>query len=116
MHPALGGGFGPKFKVSKGYDFAGDKYNGDTNNVITPDKNPFANAVCGGHGTHVAGIIAANSTGSDGGPVFTGVVPKAKIGAYKVFGCTDPDTGNSFTDDELVSLMSFLMAERNETD
>jgi hypothetical protein len=27
-HPALGGGFGPGFKVIGGYDFVGDNYNG----------------------------------------------------------------------------------------
>lgn len=27
-HPALGGGFGPGFKVIGGYDFVGDNYTG----------------------------------------------------------------------------------------
>ncbi|EEB90703.1 hypothetical protein MPER_11053 [Moniliophthora perniciosa FA553] len=28
MHPALGGGFGPGFKIAGGYDFVGDDYDG----------------------------------------------------------------------------------------
>ena len=28
MHPALGGGFGPGFKVAFGYDLVGDAYTG----------------------------------------------------------------------------------------
>jgi subtilisin family serine protease len=63
-HPDLGGGFGPGYKVVGGYDF----YNNDPDPV---DDN--------GHGTHVAGIIAAN-----GG--VTGVAPEASILAYKVLG------------------------------
>jgi len=64
LHPDLGGGFGPGYKVTGGYDF----YNGDADPM---DDN--------GHGTHVAGIIAAK-----GG--ITGVAPDASILAYKVLG------------------------------
>ncbi|MFD0865878.1 S8 family serine peptidase, partial [Tessaracoccus lubricantis] len=35
---------------------------------------------CGGHGTHVAGIVGANGQ-------VTGVAPEATLGAYRVFGC-----------------------------
>ncbi|MGQ9588531.1 MAG: S8 family peptidase, partial [Thermoplasmata archaeon] len=63
-HPDLGGGIGPGYKVIGGYDF----YNGDSDPM---DDH--------GHGTHVAGIIAAN-----GG--ITGVAPDASILAYKVLG------------------------------
>lgn len=62
-HPALGGGFGPGFKVIGGYDFAND--DGDP-----ADDN--------GHGTHVAGIIAADGEG------LIGVAPGTKLLAYKV--------------------------------
>ena len=63
-HPDLGGGFGPGFKVMGGYDFI----NGDT--------DPMDDY---GHGTHVAGIIAANGT-------LKGVAPGARLLAYKVLG------------------------------
>jgi subtilisin family serine protease len=64
MHPDLGGGFGPGFKVVGGYDF----YNGDADPM---DDN--------GHGTHVAGTIAANG-------VIKGVAPNATLYAYKILG------------------------------
>ncbi|KNZ46903.1 hypothetical protein VP01_684g4 [Puccinia sorghi] len=38
QHPALGKGFGPGFKIAKGYDFVGDAYNGTT--LPKPDNNP----------------------------------------------------------------------------
>ena len=50
-HPALGGGFGPGFKISKGYDFIGD----DSEH---PKEDPNPLATCGGdggHGTHTMG-------------------------------------------------------------
>ncbi|KAF9149466.1 hypothetical protein BG015_008741 [Linnemannia schmuckeri] len=71
-HPALGGCFGPGCKVAYGTDFVGD-------DGRSPDDDPTTD--CDGHGTHVAGIIAANDT------VFIGVVPQATLGAYRVFGC-----------------------------
>ncbi|MDP9362460.1 MAG: S8 family serine peptidase, partial [Acidobacteriota bacterium] len=62
-HPALGGGIGPGRKVIGGYDFA--------NNDADPmDDN--------GHGTHVAGILAADS------PLVTGIAPGVSILAYKI--------------------------------
>jgi subtilisin family serine protease len=63
-HPDLGGGFGPGFKVIGGYDF------------INGDGDPMDDY---GHGTHVAGIIAANGT-------LKGVAPGAKLLAFKVLG------------------------------
>jgi subtilisin family serine protease len=66
MHPDLGGGFGPGYKVVGGYDF----YNGDTDPM---DDN--------GHGTHVAGTIAAYG-------VIKGVAPNATLYAYKVLGAS----------------------------
>ncbi|KAG0052658.1 hypothetical protein BGZ83_002315 [Gryganskiella cystojenkinii] len=71
-HPALGGCFGPGCKVAYGTDFVGD-------DGKSPDDDPKSD--CDGHGTHVAGIIAANDT------TFIGVAPQATLGAYRVFGC-----------------------------
>ncbi|MFA4956987.1 MAG: S8 family serine peptidase [Candidatus Methanoperedens sp.] len=61
-HPDLGGGFGPGKKVADGYDFV-------NNDAFPMDDN--------GHGTHVAGIVAAN-----GGII--GVAPGATLFAVKV--------------------------------
>jgi subtilisin family serine protease len=62
-HPALGGGLGPGFKVSGGHDFVND------------DEDPRDDH---GHGTHVAGIIAADSE------AMIGIAPGATLVAYKV--------------------------------
>ncbi|MDY6862697.1 MAG: S8 family serine peptidase, partial [Thermodesulfobacteriota bacterium] len=56
-HPDLGGGFGPENKVIGGYDF------------VNNDRNPMDDH---GHGTHVAGIIAADGK-------LKGVAPDAKL-------------------------------------
>ncbi|KAH8890436.1 subtilase [Thozetella sp. PMI_491] len=83
-HPDLGGGIGPGYTIAGGYDYVGDA--DWPNSAKQPDSDPLDYV---GHGTHVAGIIAANSTW------FTGVAPQATILAYKVFttqGTTDDDT------------------------
>jgi subtilisin family serine protease len=74
----LGGCFGAGCLVSYGTDLVGDAYDG--NNKGVPDPDPMD---CGGHGTHVAGSIAAQSNPFD----FTGASPGVQLGAYKVFGC-----------------------------
>lgn len=60
-HPDLGGCFGPGCKVVGGYDF------------VNNDGDPLDDF---GHGTHVAGIVAANG-------VLLGVAPDANLLAYK---------------------------------
>lgn len=62
-HPDLGGGIGPSFKVKGGYDF------------VNSDNDPMDD---NGHGTHVAGIAAAN------GATLKGVAPEADLYAFKV--------------------------------
>jgi len=62
IHPDLGGCLGSGCKVIDGHDF------------VTPDNDPIDD---NGHGTHVAGIIAANGD-------LRGVAPDAKLIALKV--------------------------------
>ncbi|KAG7143434.1 Subtilisin E like protein [Verticillium longisporum] len=83
-HPALGGCFGPGCLVEFGADVVGDSYDGSQ--PPNPDGDPFEN--CNGHGTHVAGIIAAldNPLG------FKGAAPGVKIGMFRAFSCSDTTT------------------------
>ncbi|KAI9592556.1 peptidase S8/S53 domain-containing protein, partial [Syncephalis fuscata] len=76
-HPALGGCFGDGCKVAYGYDFVGNDFDGIREPV--PDNDPKDE--CSGHGTAVAGIIAAKTT------TLVGVVPEAILGAYRIVGC-----------------------------
>jgi len=86
-HPAFGGNGAPgstsfpSTRVVAGYDFVGDNYNSGgapAQQVPVPDPNPDD---CGGHGTHVAGIVGGNGGG------VRGVAPGVTFGAYRVFGC-----------------------------
>jgi subtilisin family serine protease len=86
LHPALGGCFGPGCLVSYGTDLVGDAFNGG--NTPTPDPDPLDN--CNGHGTHVAGIIAAQTNNPYG---IIGAAQDVTLGSYRVFGCTG-DVGN----------------------
>ncbi|KAL4867991.1 hypothetical protein BDV12DRAFT_108997 [Aspergillus spectabilis] len=68
-HPALGGCYGEGCLVEFGYDLVNDV------------NDPYTN--CSGHGTHVSGLIAAQSNPYN----FTGVAPKVTLGHYKVSDC-----------------------------
>jgi minor extracellular serine protease Vpr len=75
----------PTARVAYGYDFVGDAYNADPTSasydpVPHPDSDPDD---CGGHGTHVAGIVGANDPTNG----LKGVAPEVTFGAYRVFGC-----------------------------
>ncbi|KAK6821803.1 Minor extracellular protease vpr [Apiospora arundinis] len=94
-HPALGGGFGPGFKVAGGYDLVG---NGDwPASPKQPDNDPIDQSI--GHGTHVAGIIGGKSEW------YTGVAPEATILSYKVFS----EHGDQSVDEDTL-VEAFLMA------
>lgn len=84
-HPALGGCFGEGCLVSFGTDLVGDDYTGGATPPV-PDNDPDD---CAGHGSHVAGIIAAQENPYG----FTGASPDVTLGAYRVFGC-DGSAGN----------------------
>ena len=81
-HPDLGGGFGPGHKVVAGHDFVND------------DDDPMDD---NGHGTHVAGIIAAEAAEPGG---ITGVAPDATLTAYKVM----DDAGGGYSSDIIAGL------------
>ncbi|KAK1979535.1 subtilase [Colletotrichum cereale] len=87
LHPDLGGCFGPNCLVSYGHDFVGNDFNDETDPV--PSDDPMD---CRGHGTVVAGIIAAQKTPYG----FIGSAPGVTLGAYKIFGCTGGTTDDLF--------------------
>jgi minor extracellular serine protease Vpr len=76
-HPDLGGCFGPGCRVAYGHDFVGDDYDYEAGSAPVPDADPDD---CSGHGTNVAGAIAADGA-------IRGVAPGVTLGAYRVFGC-----------------------------
>jgi hypothetical protein len=102
LHPALGGCFGAGCKVAYGWDFVGDAFTGADCGLPGWQPNPDADPLdtCNGHGTHVAGIIAASSA------KVNGTAPSATLGAYRVFGCH-----GSVTMDVLVAAMERAAAD-----
>ncbi|MCL2347889.1 MAG: S8 family serine peptidase [Planctomycetaceae bacterium] len=67
-HIDLGGGFGSDYRVVGGYDFADQ------------DDDPYDSGAYGLHGTHVAGIIASQST------IYPGVAQGVDLVALRIFG------------------------------
>ena len=67
-HLALGDGYGPGHSVVGGYDF-----------TAQGDADPYDDGPMGGHGTHVAGILASTDARAPG------IAPDADIVALRVF-------------------------------
>ncbi|CZT11562.1 uncharacterized protein RAG0_15661 [Rhynchosporium agropyri] len=85
-HPSLGGCFGVGCKIAFGYDLAGDNYDPDHGDPPVEKADPLVSCVKGGHGSHVAGIVAMlDQPGTGFGLV--GVAPEATLGMYRIFGC-----------------------------
>ena len=123
--PEFGGCFGPGCKVRGGFDLVGDTYNATETSpafqpVPHPDANPLpcnpddadraevlgAGTSDAAHGTHVAGIAAADGRGHTADGQVVGVAPGAQLLAYKVFGC------NGGTDsDVMVHAMELALAD-----
>jgi subtilisin family serine protease len=121
--PEFGGCFGSSCKVRGGFDLVGDSYNATTTSpafqpVPHPDDNPLpcdpndadraevlgAGTSDAAHGTHVAGIAAADGRGHADQVV--GVAPGARLLAYRVFGC------NGSTDtDVMIHAMELALAD-----
>ncbi|HSF80327.1 MAG TPA: S8 family serine peptidase [Anaerolineales bacterium] len=95
-HPDLGGCFGPGCRVAYGWDLVGDAFSAGVNDTRVPDPDPDD---CGGHGTHVAGIVGANGT-------VVGVAPDVTFGAYRVFGCS----GSTWAD-IMIEAMEMALAD-----
>lgn len=74
LHPFLGGGFGAGYKVVAGYDFVDD------------DSDPMDTF---GHGTDVAGVLAASPFTADG-VRYSGIAPDANLIALRVDAANDP--------------------------
>lgn len=72
--------------VSYGADLVGDAFSGGSSTPV-PDDDPMD---CNGHGTHVAGTIAAQANNPFG---ILGAATGVELGGFRVFGCTG-DVGN----------------------
>ena len=84
-NPSLGGGFGPGFKVVGGYDF------------FDNDADPMDTS---GHGTSVAGVIAADPFVFNGFQ-YSGIAPDAKLVALRIDDTPDDPVPNSRIEEAL---------------
>ncbi|KAI9273589.1 peptidase S8/S53 domain-containing protein [Sporodiniella umbellata] len=89
-HPALGGCFGSGCKIAYGYDLVGNNFNG-TKRTLEPDHDPLDNCpqnstAATGHGTFLAGLIAAEDKHYN----WTGVAPGVTLGMWRVYSCNSP--------------------------
>lgn len=92
-HPNLGGGFGPAFKVVGGYDF----HDNDADPLDTD-----------GHGTGVAGVIAA-STFQVNGFTYRGIAPDAKLVALRI-----AETTNDVLIEKIEDALNWVLEHRVE--
>ena len=86
-HPALGGCLGENCLVRTGYDFVGDNFKLGVTEP-EPDNDPMDN--CFGHGTHVAGTVAAQLEKTKYG--FSGGAPGVRLAAYRIWNCISGTT------------------------
>ncbi|KAF1980224.1 subtilisin-like serine protease-like protein [Bimuria novae-zelandiae CBS 107.79] len=86
-HPALGGCFGENCLVKTGYDFVGDNFRLGVTEP-EPDNDPLD--TCFGHGTHVAGTVAAQLQETKYG--FSGGAPGVRLAAYRIWNCISSTT------------------------
>jgi len=90
FHDALGQGFGAVYKVIGGHDF------------VNNDNDPMDD---NGHGTHVAGIVAANSS------TLKGVAPEASLIACKALDAS----GNGYTS-TIIEAIEYSIDPNNDGD
>jgi len=90
-HPALGGGFGTGRKVVAGYDFVDD------------DDDPMDTY---GHGTGVAGVIAADEFVLNG-RTYRGIAPQARLVALRIDESNEP-----VPDERIEEALDWVIAKR----
>ena len=105
----------PTTKVIGGFDFVGERWPNSPGGILEPDPNPIGApvpgvfpGVDGGHGTHVADIVAGKS--ADG--LHVGVAPGAQLYAVKV--CSSVSTSCSGI--ALIEAMEFALDPNGDGD